>query len=190
MAVAVCVAIVQVPPIFKVAPDDWVNPPVPARAVATVRELLLVRAIVVTVTLGIVNVPVSAWAFVVKVCSPEPPVKAGVVVIPPRNSNGEFPELFQFAPAAIVTRPVKSFAPVADEMFRVPLVPPPIVVVPVTVNAKPAAVKVVPLPVLRFPVIESPATVVVLTVPLSIKLPPIAVVPVCKVTVPLPLKVR
>jgi hypothetical protein len=34
----------------------------------------------------------------------------------------------------MVTNPVNSFVPVVDEITRLPLVPPPTVVVPVTVN--------------------------------------------------------
>ena len=81
-------------------------------------------------------------------------------------------------------------APVADEIVRVPLAPPPTVVAPETVRAKPAALKVVPFPMLRLPPTVKPTTVVAETVPLSAKLPLTDVVPVCKVTVPLPLKVR
>ena len=47
----------------------------------------------------------------------------------------EFPELFQVPPALIVTKPVKVLVPVAEDMVKVPLVPPPTVVVPVTVKA-------------------------------------------------------
>jgi hypothetical protein len=46
-------------PKFKVEFAACVNPPVPPRAVLTVRVLLFVRVTPVTVTLGIENVPVS-----------------------------------------------------------------------------------------------------------------------------------
>ncbi len=98
--------------------------------------------------------------------------------------------LFHVAPASTKTSPLKALVPVAEDMVRMPLVPPPTVVVPVTVKAKPAAVKVVPFPTVRLPLMVSPTTVVVATVPLKVKLPVIAVVPVCKTSVPLPLNVR
>jgi len=118
-----------------------------------------------------------------------PAVKVPLFVIPPLNVMGEFPELFQVPPALIVTNPVKILVPVAEEMTKVPVVPPPTVVVPVTVNAKPAAVKVAPFPMLRLP-IARPTTVVVDAVPLRVRVPLIVVVPVCNVFAPLPLRVR
>jgi len=85
--------------------------------------------------------------------------------------------LFHVAPEARVTRPVNSFAPKIFDMIRLPLVPPPIVVVPPTVNAKPAAVKVFPSPMLRLPVIVRSATVVALAVvPPKVRLPSIVLV--------------
>ena len=125
-----------------------------------------------------------------KVYKPVPAVKVPLLVIPLLNANGEFPELFQVAPVLIVTRPIRIFVPVVDDTVRLPLVPPPTVVVPVTVKAKPPTVKVVPSPTLRLPLIVNPVTVVVVTVPLRVKLPLIVVVPVCKTSVPLPFKER
>ena len=102
----------------------------------------------------------------------------------------ELPELFQVPPALIVTKPVNILVPVAEDMVKLPLVPPPTVVVPVTVNAKAAAVKIVPSPMTRLPLIVKPTTVVTVAVPLSVRLPLIVVVPVCRVLAPLPLRVR
>ena len=62
-------------------------------------------------------------------------MNVGVVVMPPLNVTGEFPELFQVAPEATVTRPVNIFVPVAEEITKLPFVPPPTVVVPVMVVA-------------------------------------------------------
>src|SRR6266700_2130729 len=122
--------------------------------------------------------------------SAEATVSVPLLVIPPLKVTGELPELFHVPPVATVTRPVKILAPVADEMVRVPLVPPPTVVVPVTVRAKPPAVKVVPSPTLRLPLIVRPTTVVTETVPLKVRLPLIVVVPLCRVLAPLPLTAR
>ena len=71
---AVSVLINEVPPRSKVEPAACVNPPDPLRSVATVRLLLLVNVIVLTVILGIVNEPFSACAFVSKVWIPVPAV--------------------------------------------------------------------------------------------------------------------
>ena len=127
----------DVPLILSVPVPALVNPPVPASAVETVRELLLVStAGEVTVKLGILNVPVSAWVDVaVKDWTPDPALNAGTLVIPPLYSTAEFPELFQMPPVLIVTSPVNSFAPVAEEMIRLPVAPSPTVVVPVTDRA-------------------------------------------------------
>ena len=180
---------VEVPPILRVAFAACVKPPVPIRAVATVNVLLLVNTVgEVTVMLGIVNVPVSACELVSNVCTPEPAVKVGLVVIPPRNVMGEFPELFQVPPALIVTKPVKILVPVAEEMTKVPVVPAPTVVVPDTVKAKPAAVKVVPFPILRLPLTTKLAAVAAVAVLLSVRLPPMVVI-APNVSAP-PLRVR
>jgi hypothetical protein len=62
------VAIEQVPPIFSVLEAAFVKPPpVPAKAVPTVKVPLLVKVTPVTVTLGIDSVPLRACAFVSKV---------------------------------------------------------------------------------------------------------------------------
>lgn len=53
------------------------------------------------------------------------------------------------APLLIVTIPVNVFVPVAEVIDNVPLVPPPTVVVPVTVKAKAPAVNVVPFAITR-----------------------------------------
>ena len=44
---------VEVPPMFNTALLPWVSPPVPIKAVATVKVVLLVRVTPVTVMLGI-----------------------------------------------------------------------------------------------------------------------------------------
>jgi hypothetical protein len=142
----------------------------------------------VTVILGIINVPLSAWLLVSNVCTPEPAVKVGLVVIPPLNVMGEFPELFQVPPALIVTKPVKILVPVAEEMVKLPVVPAPTVVVPDTVKAKPAAVKVVPSPIERLPPIVRFAALVAVAVPLNVKFL-VTVVIVPNVSAP-PLRVR
>ena len=80
MAVAVRVVMPEVPLILRIALVPWVNPPVPERAVVTVKPLLevtlLVRVTVGTVTLPMVRaLPPMAWAFVSKVYTPLPAVK-------------------------------------------------------------------------------------------------------------------
>ena len=190
LAVAVKIVIADVPPIFKTALPAWVSPPVPVSAVATVSVLLFVNAIAVTVRFGMKKVPVSACALVVKEYSPAPAVNVPLLVIPRLNCIAEPIELVQVAPIAMVTSPVNNLAPVTDETVKLPLVAPPIVVVPVTVKANPAAVKPVPLPIIRLPVMVKPTTVFVEVVPLKIRLPVIAVVPTCSVFTPLPLIVK
>ena len=94
-------------------------------------------------------------------------------------------------PLLIVTAPVKVFVPVALEMANVDALA--TVVVPVTPNVNPAAVKVaalVPSPTNKFPPIVISTTVAVDAVPPRVKLPAILVVPACKVFVPLPDKVK
>ena len=151
--------------------------PTPAKLVATVRVFVLVRAIAVVI-LGIDSVPVRTWALVVKECEPEPAVNVPVelFVMPPLNSTSEFPELFHVAPLAIVTKPVNILAPVAEEIVRPPLDPPPTAVVPVIVVAYPAIVNVVPLPMTRLPETESPAPVVAVALPLNVKFPATVVI--------------
>ena len=192
LLVAVSVVMPEVPPILSVALAAWVKPPVPKSAVPTVKVLLLVKVTPVTVTFGIVNVPVSCCALVSKVYTPVPALKVPLLVMPPRKVTGEFAAvLFQKLPALRVTSPMKVLAPVAEEMVRVPFVPLPTVVVPVTVNAKPAAVNVVPSPMFRLPPIVKPTTVAVLVAaPLKVKLPVMEVVPVCSVLALPPENVR
>ena len=109
----------------------------------------------------------------------------------PGKVNAALPAvLFHIAPELTVTLPLKAFKPVAEDMVKVPLVPAPTVVVPVTVNAKPAAVNVVPFPIERLPLMVKPTTVVVVAVPLKVRLLFILVVPVCNVLTPLPESVR
>ena len=188
--VAVRVVMPEVPPMFKTAPLPWVSPPpVPLKAVATVKVVLLVRVTPVTVTLGIeiAVVPPIAWLFVLKVYTPDPAVKVVPLwVIPPRNVTAKSPELFHVPPALIVTSPVKSCGiPIFIEKVSVPLFE----VVPLTVRAYPAEVKVVPVPMSRAPIVI-PTTVVVVAVPLKVRVPFTVVVVVVRVLAPLPLKVR
>ena len=178
--VAVNVVIPEVPPIVSVAFDAWVKPPVPLSAVLTVRSLLLVRTVgTLTVTLGMTNEPVSAWiALVLNVCTPVPAVKVPEFVIPPRKTTTSFPELFQVPPAFTVTRPSNLLPPGVEEIIKLPLVPPPTVVVPFTIMPKAGIVNDVPSPIDRSPFIVRPITVVVVAVPLKTKSPPITVVAV------------
>ena len=133
-AVAVNVVIPDVPPMFSVPVAALVNPPVPDSAVPTVRVPLLVSVTPVTVTFGIENVPLSAWLLVSKVCTPVPALKLPLLVIPPRKLTAELIVSFQVAPEFTVTKPLKLFVPAVEEKVRLPLVPPPTVVVPVTVK--------------------------------------------------------
>ena len=55
----VSVKLAAVAAMFRVPAAAFSNPPVPVKAVPTVKELLFVSVTPVTVTLGIVNVPVS-----------------------------------------------------------------------------------------------------------------------------------
>ena len=96
--------------------------------------------------------------------------------------------MFQVPFAETVTNPVNNFVPVADEMVKVPLVPPPMVVVPLTVRANPATVKVVPFPIIRLPTVK-PTVVVAVALPLKVKLPVIDVIVVSNVFAPEPEKV-
>ena len=103
--------------------------------------------------------------------TPDPAVKVAVALLamPPLNSTGAFPELFHVLPALVVTRPVKSFAPEAELMTRLPLDPPPTVVVPETVKANAAAVNVLPFPIVRFEMVVA-LPVVVVPVPEVVRL--------------------
>jgi hypothetical protein len=73
-------------------------------------------------------------------------------------------------------------------MSNVPLVPPPIVVVPVTPIVKAGTVKVVPSPMERLPPTARFAAVVAVAVPLKVRLPATVVI-AQKVSAP-PLKVK
>lgn len=194
LAVAVSVVMVRfapVAPMFNVLVPALVNPPVPARAVATVSVPLLVKVTPVTVTLGMENVPVSAWELVLKVCTPVLAVKVPLFVMPLLKVEVTAALSVQFAPPLIVTRPVKVLEGfVAEEKVNVPDDPPPTVVVLLTVKVNAPTVRVVPSPTERLPVIVKLAAVVDVAVPLNVRLPPIAVVPDCKVLPPLPLRVR
>ena len=117
-------------------------------------------------------------------------VKVPLMVTSFPNERVDAADSLNVPPVAIVNAPVKVFVPVADEIARMPLAPAPTVVVPLTVNVKPAAVKVVAFPTARLPLIVNPATVVVVAVPLNVRLPPIAVVPVDRVFAPDPERVR
>ena len=61
-------------------------------------------------------------------------VPVALFVIPFLSSIAELPELFHVAPLATVTKPVNNLAPVAEDITRLPLVPPPTVGAPVTVK--------------------------------------------------------
>ena len=73
------------------------------------------------------------------------------------------------APFLIVTAPVKVLVPVAEVMATEPLVPPPIVVVPVTPKVPDPTDNEAPSETERFPPMERPTPVVVVP-PLMVKL--------------------
>jgi len=190
VAVPVFVNVVMelVPPRLSV--PALVSPPVPESAVATVKVPLLVSVTPVITTVGNVTGPVNVCALVLKVCDPVLPVIVGVVVIPPRKTGVTAAFSVHDAPVLTVTKPTKVLnGPVALEKTIDPLVPPPTVVVPFTVNAKPADVNVVPSPIERLPPMVMVATVVVDAVPLKDKLP-VTEVAALKVFAPLPERVR
>jgi len=169
--------------------------PFPVSAVPMVKLLLLINLTPVTVMFGIVKDPesaVSVWSLVMNVWTPVPALKIPVPksVIPLLNVAGEFPVLFQVAPADTVTRPLRFSTPAALLMTMLPLDPPPTVVVPVTVSGNPATAKVVPSPMERLPPIVKPTTVVAVAVPLRVRLPPIPMVPVANVLAPVPKRLR
>lgn len=188
LALAVKVMPVAVPPSIRLSPVPWVRPPLPAKAVPIVRPLerLLVSTVgLVMVILGndMAAELLSDWvADVLKVCMPLPVVNVlPLWVMPPRYVTAELPELFQVLPAAVVMAPTKILVPVAELITRLPLVPPPTVVVPLTVRSKPAAVKVVPSPIAKLPPIFKLTAVVVLAVPVSVRSPLMVVVVALKV---------
>ncbi len=124
----------------------------------------------VTVTFGIEKVPFSDCGFVSNVYMPVPAVNVPLFVIPPLKVTAELPELFQVAPLLIVTNPVNNLVPVGELITRLPLVPSPIVVVPVTVKLYPVAVNAVPFLIKRLLFITMLAPVVALDEPLNSKL--------------------
>ena len=143
-----------VPAIFKTAAGPWDNPPLPAKAVATLRVPLLMSVIPLIVTLGIERIPVSDCGLVSKVWIPEPGLNRELLlVIPPRKVTGEFAGLFHVPLASMVVNPANMSVPVALGISMSPLVPLPIVVVPVTVRLYPPAVNTVPSPTNRLPLI-------------------------------------
>ena len=190
VAVPVFVNVVMelVPPRLSVL--VLVSPPVPESAVATVKVPLLVRVTPVITTVGNVTGPLNACALVLNVCDPVLPVNVGVVVIPPRKTGVIAALSVHDAPVLTVTKPTKVLTGfVAFEKTIDPLVPPPTVVVPLTVNKNPADVKVVPSPIERFPPMVIVATVVVAAVPLKERFP-VTEVPELNVLAPLPERVR
>jgi len=99
-----------------------VSPPVPAKAVVTVKLPLLVNVTAVTVILGMVMalVPPMAWLLVPKVCTPVPAVKVEPSwVRPPLKVTSSL--LFQVPPGLIVTNPTKVLVPVVEVMVNVSL---------------------------------------------------------------------
>ena len=92
------------------------------------------------------------------------------MVIPPLNVTSSFPELFQVPTDATVTNPVNIFVPVDEDITKLPLAPPPTVVVPVTVKSNAPAVNVVPLPIDKLPPIMVAIPVLVLVLPLVLTL--------------------
>jgi hypothetical protein len=170
-AVAVKVVIPDVPPRLSVPVAKFTSVPAPPKLVATVNEFVFDNEIVVEI-FGMENVPVNVCGFVVKLqLPPTPGVNVPLFVIPPRNSTVELMELFHVPPLAIVTSPPNTLEPVAEEKIKLPLVPPPTVVVPETVKGKPAAVKVVPFPIDRFVEIPRVAPVVKEDVPANDRFP-------------------
>ena len=98
--------------------------------------------------------------------------------------------LVQIPFVLMVTRPLKVFVPVADEIIRFVAVPPPTVVVPVTEKLKPPRASVVPLPSDTLPPTVVVEAVVVEADPPMVKFPPTLRLVPGNVLVPLPLNVR
>lgn len=203
------VVIPIVPLIFKTPVVPCVNPPVPDNAVVavivpvlvktpglvTVSNVALVRVplfvyVPVIVKAGIDVVPLKVFNVPLKVCVPLFAVRLPLVVKFPAKVTVAAAASYHDAPELMITFPVNALVPVADEIVNVPLVPPPTVVIPVTVNANPAASKVVPSPIFKSPPIVRPTTVAVDAVPLKVRVPVIDVVPTCKVLTPEPERVR
>ena len=170
-------AIPEVPPMFSVAPDARIIPPVPERAVATVMVLFTVTtAGVVMVTFGTEKFPVRDWLFVKNVCKPAPEVKVPLFVMPLLKDGVIAALSVQLAPAFTITAPVKVFAGfVADENVSVPDVPLPMVVVPPTLSVNAPMVSPVPLLICKLPPIARFAPVEADAEPFRVKLPVIDV---------------
>src|SRR5436190_21064852 len=115
-----------VPPMVKEAFEVCVNVPLPLSSVLTVRLLLLVSVTLVTVTLGMENVPVSDCVLVVNEYVPVPALKVPLFVMPPLIVTAELADvLVHVPPEAMVNKPIKIFVPVNEETVKFPLVPPP-----------------------------------------------------------------
>ena len=124
------------------------------------------------VALGIENVPFSACTVVVKVYAPVPDVNVPpLLVTPPRKLIGELIALFHVAPELSVTRPENSLVPVAELNVIPPFIPPPIVVVPVTVRLKAPTANVVPSLIIRSPVTAVMPVVVFVPLPERVTMP-------------------
>jgi hypothetical protein len=104
---------------------------------------------------------------VINVCNPASAVNIPLFVIPLLNEGVIAALSVQLAPEFMVTKPINVFAGlVAEEKVNTPDTPPPTVVVPVTVKAKPPAVNVVPSPIERLPETVVAIPVVVAELPL------------------------
>ena len=188
-AVAVSVVTVDVPPIFSVPVAPLVKVPAPASAVPTVKDPLFVY-VPLTVTDGIENVPLIVLPAPLKVWIPVPALNDPAFERLPGKVKATLAAvLFHVPPALTVTSPLKALVPVAEDIVRIPLVPPPTVVVPVTVKAKAPAVKVVPSPTTRSPPIARAVAVDAVAVPLNVKLP-LTVVRLVRVFAPEPESVK
>src|SRR5258706_12677579 len=85
--------------------------------------------------------------------------------MPPRNVTGEFPGLSQIAPPAKVNSPVNILVPAEADMTKLPLVPPPTIVVPSNEKSNPDTVKVVPFAIDRLLLMMVATSVVVFVLP-------------------------
>ena len=113
-----------------------------------------------------------------------------LLVMPPRKVIGELIELVQVPVELIVVNPLNIFVPAVAETVNVEAFA--TVVVPLTVNENPAAVKpaaLIPSPKSKLPIVNPLTTVAVEAVPLNVRLV-IAVVPVDKVFKPEPERPR
>ena len=157
----------------------------PAMVVVTVRVLLLEPANItllkvvvepvmfcaaplkLKVPLLCVKVPLFVQ-FPATLFIPDPAMKLPLLVTPPLRVTSPFPELLQVAPAAVVTKPVNVFVPVDDVMVKLPVAPPPTVVVPVTLKLKaptdksaPLLIAIVPTTVVLAPRVLVPAPAII-----------------------------